>query len=85
VERATRLSDRALSVSPASAEIVHARDAAIMRAVRLRPWSTDALLTVLPLEPGQTSEQRVAARDSAIIRLKVKQLIRSTEEGWVAA
>lgn len=56
-----------------------------MRAVRLRPWSTDALLTVLPLEPGQTSEQRVAARDSAIIRLKVKQLIRSTEEGWVAA
>lgn len=84
-EHATRPSAGLLKVSPASSETVHARDASILRAVKTRAWSTDGLLTVLPLEPGQTPEQRTAARDSALIRLRVKKLIKCTDEGWVAA
>lgn len=75
-----------MRVAPASTDIVSARDAAILQAVKMRPWSTEALLTVLPPEPGATDEQRVAARDSALIRLRVKKLIKQVNDNtWVAA
>jgi len=73
-----------MRVAPASTDVVAARDTAILNAVKLRPWSTDALLTVLPQEPGATNEQRVAARDSALIRLRVKKLIKQVNT-WIAA
>jgi hypothetical protein len=73
----------AATVAPASKEIVTARDQAIVEAVKIRPRSTEGLLEVLPIEPGQTSEQRRVARDSAIIRLRVKKLIVLAEQGWV--
>jgi hypothetical protein len=78
----SRPSATQLLVAPATAEIVAARDAAILKAVTLRPWKTEALLTVLPEEPGQTPEQRKAALDSALIRLRVKKRIQVTPDGW---
>jgi len=71
--------------APASEEIVKARDKAILAALKYRPRSAYALLREMPNEPAQTDAQRIVARDSALIRLGVKKLIRQTSEGWVLA
>ena len=69
-------------VAPAAEPTVTARDAAILSALRLRPWTTDGLLTVLPVEPGQTIEQRKAALSSALIRLSLKKQIQAAGGAW---
>lgn len=72
-------------MAPASADVVAARDKAIVDALKIRPWTTDALMTVMPHEADLTLEQRRAALSSALIRLRVKKVITSTEAGWTLA
>jgi hypothetical protein len=65
---------------------VKARDAAILEALRIRPRTAIEVLSILPAEDGQHGDQRIAARDSALIRLRVKKLIRQRPDGqWEAA
>lgn len=73
------------SVRPASEDVVKARDAAILGRLRISPATEAALVTVLPEEPGQTMGDRQAACRSALIRLRVKGLARSVEDGWAIA
>jgi hypothetical protein len=65
-------------------DVVTARDAAILQAVRLRPWTTDALMSVMPVEEGQTVEQRKTALKSALIRMRVKKQIDEVDGQWRA-
>lgn len=58
--------------APATVDVVMARDAAILGALKLRPWPEDGLLTVLPDEPGLALEQKQAALHGALIRLRLK-------------
>jgi hypothetical protein len=69
-------------VAPAAEEIVKARDAAIVAALKVRPWKYEGLLSVLPTEPGQTPAQRETALTSALIRLKTKKLVEVCPEGY---
>lgn len=71
-----------LSVVPASPDVVKARDAAILEALAIRPRTTDALLDVMPPEPGLTPEQKNAALSSALVRLRVKQKVDLVEGQW---
>jgi len=65
---------------------VKARDAAILEAVRIRPRSAAEVLSVMPVETWQHADQKIAARDSALIRMRVKKLIRQRPDGlWEAA
>lgn len=62
-----------------------ARDAAIVGALKIRPWLQEGLLAVLPDEPGQVPAQREAALHSALIRLRVKKQIEQLTDGqWRA-
>lgn len=58
------------------------RDRAILDALAIRAWTTKELLAVMPVEPNQTSEQRMVARDSALIRLRLKQHIQEVDGSW---
>ena len=69
-------------MAPAPRDIVSARDAAILQALKVRPWATDSLLNVLPEEPGQSDEQRKTALSSALIRLRVKKQIDQVQGLW---
>lgn len=80
-ERVAVPSPAATAVAPAPADVVAARDQAILDALKIRPWSTDGLITVLPAEPGLTPDQRTAALSSALIRLRLKKRIVQTSEG----
>lgn len=73
------------SVRPASEAIVKARDAAILARLRIAPASLAALVAVLPDEPGFLEVDRIVACQSALIRLRVKSLIRAVGEGWAIA
>lgn len=75
----------AASVAPASEEVVKARDEAILDALKLRPWTTDALITVLPIELDQTALQREVALKSALMRLNVRKQIKQVDGKWVLA
>ena len=78
-------SPAAATVAPASAAVVAARDKAIVDALYIRPRTTEALFDVLPDEPDLTLEQRMAARDSALIRLRVRKVIVQNGDGWTIA
>lgn len=69
---------------PASAEVVRARDAAIMATLAAGPQPWAALLAVLPQEPGQDDVQRHTALSNALTRLQIKSLIEYREEQWHA-
>lgn len=83
--RATRMTSEQLGVQPASPEAVAARDAAILQALKLRPWKTEALLSVMPEETTLTPPQRQAALSSALIRLRVRGHIKSVDGVWALA
>ena len=73
-------------VAPADEATVQARDAAVLNALKLRTWTTDGLMTVLPQEPGQTVDQRKTALSSALIRLRLKKRIQAADgETWSLA
>jgi len=73
------------SVRPAAEATVKARDAAILARLRIAPASLPALVAVMPDEPGLSDDDRRVACQSALIRLHVKKLIRSVEDGWAIA
>lgn len=73
------------SVAPASADVVAARDKAIVDALKIRTRTFGGLRDVLPVEAGQTDDQRDAALSSALIRLRVKKVIRPDGESWAIA
>lgn len=77
-----RLTQAQLGVAPASSDVVKARDAAILEALDIRPRSADALLDVMPEEPGQTPEQKRTALSSALVRLRVKKQIDLVDGSW---
>jgi hypothetical protein len=72
-------------VAPASADVVKARDAAILSRLRIAPATEAALITVLPDEPGLSDADREVACRSALIRLRLKGHVRSVAEGWAVA
>lgn len=69
-------------MAPASEQIVTRRDRAILDALQIRAWTTKELLSVMPVEANQNLEQRTTARDSALIRLRVKQRIQEVDGQW---
>jgi hypothetical protein len=75
----------AASVASAPVDIVTARDQAILAAIRLRPWTAEGLVSVLPAEPGQTDTERRTALSSALIRLRVKKQAIEVNGQWRAA
>lgn len=75
----------AASVRPASEAVVKARDTALLERLRIGPATLEQLVTVMPIEPGHTENDRRAACSSALIRLRVKKQIAAVEGGWVAA
>lgn len=61
---------------------IAARDAAIMKALETGEKNAMQLQAVMPPEPGLTPEQRSDAYRNAMTRLRVKGLIRPTDNGW---
>lgn len=74
--------------APAAASTVRVedRDAAVLAAVKASstPLQFDALLRVMPIESMTPDAQREAL-SKVLTRLRVKKLIQSNEDGWVAA
>jgi hypothetical protein len=49
------------------------------------PATFAALMNVMPIEPGQTVQQREEACAMATRRLRIKNQIRQIENGWAIA
>lgn len=75
----------AASVRPASEDVVKARDAALVARLRIGPASLEQLVTAMPTEDGQGDEDRRVGCSSALVRLRVKKLIRPVEGGFAIA
>ena len=60
---------------PAAADVVAARDAAILAALRESPRTQEALLEMMPVEPGQDVAQRRADLLNATARLRLRGVI----------
>jgi len=64
---------------------VAARDKAIVEALKVRTRTAQELFACLPYERGLTHDQQDAALSSALIRLRVKKIIKADGEGWAIA
>lgn len=72
-----------VAFSPVSTETARARDEAIVKALRAMPHSYDALVDVLPREPGETADTRRQACTSALQRLRLmKRIALTTNNLW---
>jgi hypothetical protein len=67
--------------TPATAEIVQARDAAILGALKKGKKPFGTLRDAMPVEDGQDDTQRRQACSNALTRLRIKKQIRSTDDG----
>jgi len=72
-------------VAPAVEPVVKARDAAIVGALRMRKWTAEGLLHVLPVEVGQTADERKTALENALIRLSARKQILQLGGEWALA
>lgn len=72
-------------IAPASAEIVEARDKAICSYVDNQGGQTfEALVRIMPAEPGQTVEKRKHACRNALTRLQLKGRLENVGGLWRA-
>jgi hypothetical protein len=72
--------------TPATAEIVQARDAAILGALKKGKKPFGTLRDAMPVEDGQDDSQRRQACSNALTRLRIKKQVRSTDDGeWELA
>lgn len=71
--------------SPAGADVVHARDAAILAKLRKGPATIDDLRKAIPKEADLDDQQHGRACSNALTRLRLKGQIKQTEDGWALA